>query len=188
MCLRSVSTPTCYICARHFWRPGLPCCYPCCVRPSSRELTRFVEEMPNARLVWVEECGHVPHLEQPDKTANSIVDFVQNGNPAKVEMQTPSTDASCCFKVHHRVKDCNGTMTYALLPASVSELPNYTEITFDLPYVSMLLFFFRCWAPFCEMKHRGGSVNNETPRLTLIEEYPPCPVMRCCRDTVFPPI
>lgn len=40
--------------------------------------------MPNARLVWVEECGHVPHLEQPDLTASTIVDFVKNGNPAKV--------------------------------------------------------------------------------------------------------
>eukprot|EP00903_Cladosiphon_okamuranus_P010652 g10072.t2 len=44
---------------------------------------RFVDEMPNARLVWVEECGHVPHLEQPDLTASTIVDFVKNGNPAK---------------------------------------------------------------------------------------------------------
>lgn len=45
---------------------------------------RYVEEMPNARLVWVEECGHVPHLEQPDETAAAIVDFVKNGNPMKV--------------------------------------------------------------------------------------------------------
>lgn len=40
--------------------------------------------MPNAQLVWVEECGHVPHLEQPDETARAIVDFVKNGSPAKV--------------------------------------------------------------------------------------------------------
>ena len=42
--------------------------------------------MPNARLVWVEECGHVPHLEQPTKTATEIVDFIKNGNPAKVQI------------------------------------------------------------------------------------------------------
>lgn len=47
-------------------------------------MRRYVEEMPNARLVWVEECGHVPHLEQPDKTATAIMDFVKNGNPVKV--------------------------------------------------------------------------------------------------------
>lgn len=52
----------------------------------SRDLGRFVDEMPNARLVWVEECGHVPHLEQPDLTATAIVEFVKNGNPAKVSM------------------------------------------------------------------------------------------------------
>ncbi|CAM9144883.1 unnamed protein product [Laminaria digitata] len=44
---------------------------------------RFVTEMPNARLVWVDECGHVPHLEQPDETARAIMDFVKNGNPEK---------------------------------------------------------------------------------------------------------
>lgn len=45
---------------------------------------RFVDEMPNARLKWVEECGHVPHLEQPSETAQTIMDFVKNGNPVKV--------------------------------------------------------------------------------------------------------
>lgn len=47
-------------------------------------LHRFVDEMPNARLVWVEECGHVPHLEQPQEAAKAIFSFVRNGNPAKV--------------------------------------------------------------------------------------------------------
>lgn len=50
---------------------------------------RFVDEMPDARLVWVEQCGHVPHLEQPDDAARAIMDFVENGNPAKV-LQLPS--------------------------------------------------------------------------------------------------
>ena len=27
---------------------------------------KFVETIPEARLEWVEECGHVPHLEQPE--------------------------------------------------------------------------------------------------------------------------
>lgn len=34
--------------------------------------------MPNAELRWVEECGHVPHLEQPDKTAELISDFLSS--------------------------------------------------------------------------------------------------------------
>lgn len=63
--------------------------------------------MPNARLVWVEECGHVPHLEQPTKTAAEIVDFIKNGNPAKVihrlsnVVQSPPENPTACA-------DCDG--------------------------------------------------------------------------------
>ena len=35
-----------------------------------------METLSNARLVWIEECGHVPHLEQPDTTATAIAEFV----------------------------------------------------------------------------------------------------------------
>lgn len=38
--------------------------------------TKFVETLPNARLEWIEECGHVPHLEQPDLTADAIANFL----------------------------------------------------------------------------------------------------------------
>lgn len=48
------------------------------------DVYRFVDEMPNARLQWVEECGHVPHLEQSSETAEAIMNFVKNGNPVKV--------------------------------------------------------------------------------------------------------
>ena len=72
----------------------------------SRDLCRFVDEMPNARLVWVEECGHVPHLEQPDMTASTIVDFVKNGNPAKVATTRNSSkdapDLGSDKLFHHR--------------------------------------------------------------------------------------
>jgi hypothetical protein len=37
-----------------------------------------MEALPDARLVWVEECGHVPHLEQPEQTSISISEFVQS--------------------------------------------------------------------------------------------------------------
>jgi len=39
--------------------------------------TQFLETLPDAELIWLEECGHVPHLEQPDATAEAIYDFVQ---------------------------------------------------------------------------------------------------------------
>ncbi len=37
---------------------------------------QFVDNIPNAELKWVENCGHVPHLEQAQITANSILEFV----------------------------------------------------------------------------------------------------------------
>ena len=37
---------------------------------------KFVEELPDAELKWIEECGHVPHLEQPEETASTIVSFL----------------------------------------------------------------------------------------------------------------
>jgi pimeloyl-ACP methyl ester carboxylesterase len=37
---------------------------------------RFVDEMPNARLTMIPECGHVPHLEKPEVAAKAIADFI----------------------------------------------------------------------------------------------------------------
>ncbi|KAI2497686.1 Serine aminopeptidase [Fragilaria crotonensis] len=44
---------------------------------------KFVEELPNAELRWIEECGHVPHLEQPDQTADAIQEFLSIVAPAR---------------------------------------------------------------------------------------------------------
>jgi pimeloyl-ACP methyl ester carboxylesterase len=38
---------------------------------------KFQDTLPCSRLVWVEECGHVPHLEQPAFTAATILDFLK---------------------------------------------------------------------------------------------------------------
>ncbi|KAL7543037.1 hypothetical protein ACHAWF_007307 [Thalassiosira exigua] len=37
---------------------------------------KFQETMPDARLEWIEECGHVPHLEQAERTAGRIAEFL----------------------------------------------------------------------------------------------------------------
>lgn len=37
---------------------------------------QFVEALPNAKLEWIEECGHVPHLEQPEITSSLVKDFM----------------------------------------------------------------------------------------------------------------
>lgn len=36
----------------------------------------FKQNLQNARLEWIDNCGHVPHLEQSQITAQSILDFI----------------------------------------------------------------------------------------------------------------
>ncbi|MGB3533655.1 MAG: alpha/beta hydrolase [Microcoleaceae cyanobacterium] len=37
---------------------------------------RFHQNIVNSQLVWMKKCGHVPHLEQPELTANAILEFI----------------------------------------------------------------------------------------------------------------
>jgi pimeloyl-ACP methyl ester carboxylesterase len=32
---------------------------------------RFKRAIPNSKLIWIKDCGHVPHLEQPQITART---------------------------------------------------------------------------------------------------------------------
>lgn len=36
---------------------------------------KFKEAIANSQLIWIENCGHVPHLEQPQVTAKHILEF-----------------------------------------------------------------------------------------------------------------
>jgi pimeloyl-ACP methyl ester carboxylesterase len=36
----------------------------------------FKQTLPNSQLKWIDNCGHVPHLEQAQITAQSILDFI----------------------------------------------------------------------------------------------------------------
>lgn len=40
---------------------------------------KLAAALPNARLEWVPECGHVAHLEQPKLTRDLIVEFMRGG-------------------------------------------------------------------------------------------------------------
>jgi hypothetical protein len=42
---------------------------------------QFIETLPNAQLRWIEECGHVPHLEKPEETADTITAFLESEFP-----------------------------------------------------------------------------------------------------------
>jgi pimeloyl-ACP methyl ester carboxylesterase len=37
---------------------------------------KFPQVIPNSQLIWIDNCGHVPHLEQPQVTAEHILDFI----------------------------------------------------------------------------------------------------------------
>jgi pimeloyl-ACP methyl ester carboxylesterase len=42
----------------------------------TKDAARFHSTIPQSKLVWVPECGHVPHLEKPEFTAKSMMDFL----------------------------------------------------------------------------------------------------------------
>ena len=41
----------------------------------TQDATKFQQAIAHSKLVWVKNCGHVPHLEQPQVTAAAILDF-----------------------------------------------------------------------------------------------------------------
>lgn len=47
----------------------------------TRDADRFQRTLIDNRLVWIEHCGHVPHLEKSQETAQAILDFIQRFCP-----------------------------------------------------------------------------------------------------------
>lgn len=45
----------------------------------TKDAVKFYRNLPNSQLIWVEKCGHVPHLEQPEFTAQEILLFCKKG-------------------------------------------------------------------------------------------------------------
>ena len=39
----------------------------------TKDAAKFEKAIPKAQLTWIENCGHVPHLEKPEETARAIV-------------------------------------------------------------------------------------------------------------------
>ncbi len=37
----------------------------------------FSQNIANSQLIWMKNCGHAPHLEQPNLTANAILEFIE---------------------------------------------------------------------------------------------------------------
>ena len=52
---------------------------------------KFIDTLPNASLKWIEECGHVPHLEQPEQTAQVISEFLTESFPVSTATEKSSS-------------------------------------------------------------------------------------------------
>ncbi len=44
----------------------------------TKDAKRFKRAIPNSQLIWIKDCGHIPHLEQPEITAQHILNFRDN--------------------------------------------------------------------------------------------------------------
>ena len=38
----------------------------------TKDAAKFAKAIPNSKLVWIDSCGHVPHLEKPQETAQAL--------------------------------------------------------------------------------------------------------------------
>jgi pimeloyl-ACP methyl ester carboxylesterase len=43
----------------------------------TKDAAKFNRAINNSKLVWIDDCGHVPHLEQPQITASEILQFAE---------------------------------------------------------------------------------------------------------------
>ena len=41
----------------------------------TKDAAKFARAIANSKLVWIDNCGHVPHLEQPEATAKEILNI-----------------------------------------------------------------------------------------------------------------
>ncbi len=44
----------------------------------TQDATTLQKAIPGSQLRWISQCGHVPHLEQPDITAQFILEFIED--------------------------------------------------------------------------------------------------------------
>lgn len=42
----------------------------------TKDAAKFDQAIPDSKLVWIENCGHVPHLEKAQATSSEIIDFI----------------------------------------------------------------------------------------------------------------
>ena len=50
----------------------------------TKDAKKFKQAIAKSQLVWIPQCGHVPHLEKPQLTAQSILTFQRQTNPLEI--------------------------------------------------------------------------------------------------------
>lgn len=45
---------------------------------------QFSQVLPRSKLVWIDKCGHCPHLEQPQKLAECVLEFAMAAKAEQV--------------------------------------------------------------------------------------------------------
>ena len=45
---------------------------------AQQDASRFEQAISHSKLIWIANCGHVPHLEKPDLAAKHILKFIQH--------------------------------------------------------------------------------------------------------------
>ena len=51
---------------------------------------QFSQELPKSKLVWIEGCGHLGHLERPQVLADYVLEFLQVPRAAQIASQVPA--------------------------------------------------------------------------------------------------
>jgi hypothetical protein len=90
---------------------------------------RFLDTLPDAALQWIEECGHVPHLEQPEETARAISEFLRSDKFGGVGSSSSSGDGTIAGLEPDTVKIVGG-ITGALAAAAAAATLGGAEALF----------------------------------------------------------
>ncbi|MFM6038060.1 MAG: alpha/beta fold hydrolase, partial [Sphaerospermopsis kisseleviana] len=41
----------------------------------TKDAPKFKKAIPQSQLIWIKDCGHIPHLEKAEITAQHILEF-----------------------------------------------------------------------------------------------------------------
>ena len=91
---------------------------------------RFLDTLPDASLQWIEECGHVPHLEQPEETAKAISEFLRSDKFGGITSPAASVSGELIGGLESDTVKIVGGITGALAAAAAAATLGGAEAIF----------------------------------------------------------